>query len=130
MRSSWSLGPLFIAVGGIAVSPLGARGPLTPVALAIAALLVAAGVVLLTKRAFALWLAIAAGAVTALTGVVALLGRPAWALPIPAWLSVVLGLYLVIRTVMAQVQANAPKRFVPPLPNEAADSTTPDDASK
>ncbi|HWE27946.1 MAG TPA: hypothetical protein VHB97_08080 [Polyangia bacterium] len=114
MRSSWSLGPLFIVVGGIAVSPLGTRtGPLTPVAIVIAAVLIAAGVLFLTKRPFAFWVGIVAAGLTALTGLVALAGHPRFALPLPPALSVGLGLYLGFRAVMARVAANTPRRFIP-----------------
>jgi hypothetical protein len=113
MRTSWSLGPLFIVVGGIAISPLGTRvGPLTPVALGIAAALVVAGALFLIKRPFAFWVGIAAAGLTALTGLAAQLGHPAWALPIAPWLSIVLGIYLAVRTVTARLAA-APKRFIP-----------------
>jgi hypothetical protein len=114
MRTSWSLGPLFIVVGGIAVSPLGTRtGPLTPVALAIAAALIVAGVFFLLKRSFAFWIGIAAAALTALTGIAAQLHHPAWALPIAPWLSIVLGIYLAVRTVTARFAAAPRKRFIP-----------------
>lgn len=113
MRTSWSLGPLFIVVGGIAVSPLGTRtGPLTPVALALAAALIVAGVFFLIKRPFAFHVGLGAAGLTALTGLAAQLHHPEWALPIAPWLSIVLGIYLAVRTVTARFAA-APKRFVP-----------------
>ena len=118
MRSSWSLGPLYIAVGALAVSPLGARGPLTPAAIVLAALLIVAGVVLLTKRGFAYWLAIPVAVVVALSGVVAQLGHPQWTLLSPPWMPIVLGGYLTVRTLMARTQANTPSRFIPPLPGD------------
>jgi hypothetical protein len=113
MRTSWSLGPLFIVVGAIAISPFGTRtGPLTPVALFVAAALVAAGALFLTKRPFAFWVGIAAAGLATLTGIVALAGLPQFALPIKPWMSIVLGIYLGIRTITARV-AGAPRRFIP-----------------
>lgn len=113
MRTSWSLGPLFIVVGGIAITPLGARtGPLTPFAIFVAAALVAAGVLFLTKRPFAFWVGIAAASLAALTGLVALAGYPQLALPLKPWMSIVLGIYLGVRTVTARA-AGAPRRFIP-----------------
>ncbi len=114
MRTSWSLGPLFIVVGGIAISPLGTRtGPLTPVALFVAAALVAAGALFLAKRPFAFWVGIAAAGLAVLTGIVALAGKPQLALPIKPWMSIVLGIYLGVRTVTARVAATTPRRFIP-----------------
>ena len=113
MRTSWSLAPLFIVLGGIAITPIGAHtGPLTPVAIGVAALLIAAGVLFLTKRPFAFWVGIAAASLATLTGFVALAGHPQWALPIKPWMSIVLGIYLGVRTVTARL-AGTPRRFVP-----------------
>jgi hypothetical protein len=114
MRSSWSLGIVFIALGGIAVSPLGARHVLTPAALVVAGLLVVGGIALMTRRAFAFWVAIAAAAVAAATGVAALLGRPQLALPVSPVLSIVVGLYLILRTFMMRASLGKPPRgFLP-----------------
>lgn len=114
MRSSWSLGVVFIALGGIAVSPIGAHQPLTPVGVALAALLVIGGVALVLQRPFALWVALAAAGAAVLTGVVALAGHPRWALPVPAPLSIGVGLYLILRTFMARGSlGHKPRGFLP-----------------
>jgi hypothetical protein len=119
MRSSTTLGVVFIALGGIAVAPLGHHGALTVPALVIAALLVLAGVALLTARGFAFWVAIGAAGVALLTGVAALLGHPALALPVPPLLSVVVGSYLILRTFMARGSLGAKRRGF--LPRDEAD---------
>jgi hypothetical protein len=114
MRSSSSLGVVFIALGGIAVAPLGHRGPPSPAGLVIAALLVVAGVSLLTARGFAFWVAIAAAALASLSGVAALLGHPSLSLPVPWALSVGVGLYLILRTFMARGSLGVkPSGFLP-----------------
>jgi hypothetical protein len=114
MRPSSSLGVVFIALGGIAVAPLGGRGAPGPVAIAIAALLVVAGVSLLTGRGFAFWVAMAAAAVAALTGLLAWTGHPTWGLPVPPLLSIGVGLYLILRTFMARASLGVkPRSFLP-----------------
>lgn len=114
MRSSWSLGILFIAFGGLAVSGIGGHRPIGPVPWAIAALLVVAGAFWFTGLRAAKWLAIVVGVLTAVTGVLFYAHHPELALPVPGWLSIVIGLYLVLRTAMAVV-ATPPKRrgFLP-----------------
>ena len=114
MRPSSSLGVVFIALGGIAVAPLVGRGAPGPVAIAIAALLVVAGVSLLTGRGFAFWVAIAAATVAALTGLLAWTGHPTWGLPVPPPLSIGVGLYLILRTFMARGSLGVkPRGFLP-----------------
>src|SRR5947209_6254945 len=115
MRSSSSLGVVFIALGGIAVSPLGARAPLTPAGLTIAALLVVAGVLLLLRRSFAFWAALAAALATVLSGVLALGGLTRWALPVPGGLSIGVGLYLILRAFIARssLGPQPPRALVP-----------------
>jgi hypothetical protein len=114
MRSSWSLGVVYIVLGGIVVSPIGGHRELTTAAMVVAALLVIAGVLLLTRRGFAFWVAIAAAATAAATGVAALLGHPRLALPLPPALSIGVGLYLVLRTFMARASlGQKPRGFLP-----------------
>jgi hypothetical protein len=114
MRPSSSLGVVFIALGGIAVAPLGGRGAPTVQAMIIAAILVVAGVALLTGRGFAFWVAMAAALTASLTGMVAWMGHPAWGLPVPPALSIGVGLYLILRTFMARASLGVkPRGFLP-----------------
>src|SRR5437762_7012211 len=75
VRSSWSLGILMIAMGGLSVGGIAGRRPLGP-AYVIAALLVTGGVAMLTKRPFAFYVALAGAAVTAISGLLPYLGHP------------------------------------------------------
>jgi hypothetical protein len=126
MRSSWSLGVLYIALGGLAVSPIGGgHHPLTPVALAIAGGLVLGGVALILQRSFAFWVAIAAASVTVLTGALALAKQPQLALPVPAGLSIGVGLYLILRTFMARSSMGPRRRGFIPHDEAAGDGAPP-----
>jgi len=116
MRSSWSLGVVFIALGGLSVSGIGGHHPMGVVPYVLAGLLVAAGVFLFTKLRASFYAAIAVGALTAVTGVVALAHHPELALPVPPALSIGVGLYLVFRTAIASPAfGGAPKKkgFLP-----------------
>lgn len=115
MRSSWSLGVVFVALGGIAVSSIGGHRPVGPVPWLLAGLLVVTGALLFTRTRAAFWLAINTGAVTAITGILALLHHPEWALPVPPALSIGVGLYLIFRTAIASPTFGARKKqgFIP-----------------
>ncbi len=114
MRSSWSLGVVFIALGGIAVSGIGGHKPLGPVPWALAALLVVTGALLFTRTRVSFFIAIGTGAVTAISGVLALVHHPELALPVPAALSIGVGLYLIFRTAIAAPTFGKRKRgFIP-----------------
>jgi hypothetical protein len=93
---------VFIAMGGLSVGGITGHRPLGPAAYAIAGLLVVAGVVLFTRRAIAYYVALAAALVTATTGALAAFGLPQLALPVPPMLAIGVGLYLVLRVVMAR----------------------------
>jgi hypothetical protein len=117
MRSSWSLGVVFIALGGISVSGIGGHRPIGPIPWLIAGLLVLTGALLFTRTRVSFWVAINTGAVTAITGVLALLHHPELALPVPPALSIGVGLYLIFRTAIAMSAFGAKKKgggFVPP----------------
>jgi hypothetical protein len=120
MRSPGSLGVVFIAMGGLSLSGIGGRHPLGPVAWAIAALLVLAGVAMLTRRAFAFYVALAAALVTATTGVLPYLGHPELALPVPPALSIGVGLYLILRTAIARAALGRRTRGFLPKDDPAA----------
>lgn len=123
MRSSSSLGVVFIALGGLSISGIGQR-PVGVVPWLLAGLLVTAGVLLLTRRRAAVWLAMAAGLVTALSGIMPYLHHPELALPIPPPLSIGIGLYLVFRTALSASGVGTSKRrgFIPPATGEAPPS--------
>jgi hypothetical protein len=115
MRSSWSLGVVFIALGGLSASGIGGHRPLGPVPWGIAGLLVVAGLLLFTRTRLSFFVALAAGAVTAITGVLALAHHPELALPVPAALSIGVGLYLIFRTAIASPLLGGKKSsFAPP----------------
>lgn len=116
MRSSWSLGIVFVALGGLAVSGIGGHRPIGPVPWILAGLLVVAGALVFTRVRAAFWLALVAAALTAATGVLPYLHHPELALPVPPALSIGIGLYLVFRTALAASSFGAPKKrgFVPP----------------
>lgn len=115
MRSFWSLGVVFIALGGLSVSGIGGRHPLGPVAWVLAAILVAAGALLFTRMRAAWFFALAAGALTAASGVMPYLHHPELALPVPPALAIVVGLYLVFRTAIAAPTfgPHKPRGFIP-----------------
>jgi hypothetical protein len=117
MRSSWSLGVVFIALGGLSASGIGGHRPLGPVPWAIAGLLVLAGLFLFTRTRASFFVALAAGAVTTISGILALAHHPELALPVPAALSVGVGLYLIFRTAIASPLLGGHKNkssFAPP----------------
>jgi len=116
MRSSWSLGIVFIALGGLSVSGIGGHRPLGAVPWILAALLIIAGGLVFTRTRAAFYLALAVGALTAITGIIALAHHPELALPVPPALSIGVGLYLVFRTAIASPAfggAARKKGFVP-----------------
>ena len=114
MRSSWSLGVVFIALGGLSVSGIGGHRPLGAVPWILAGLLVVAGAFLFTRTRASFYLALAAGAITAISGVLAFAHHPELALPVPPALSVGVGLYLVFRTAIASPSFGGRRKgFVP-----------------
>jgi len=114
MRSSWSLGVVYIALGGLSVSGIGGHRPLGAVPWILAALLVVAGAFLFTRTRVSFYVALAVGALTAITGILALAHHPELALPVPPALSIGVGLYLVFRTAIASPTFGAKKKgFVP-----------------
>lgn len=115
MRSSWSLGVVYIALGGLSVSGIGGHRALGVAPYAIAGLLVLAGALLFTRARPAFYFALAVAALTAVTGIVALAHHPELALPVPPALSIGVGLYLIFRTAIASPTFGAPakKGFLP-----------------
>jgi hypothetical protein len=100
--SPYTVGLLMIFMAGIGVSGMGTPNKATPVAYAIAGVLAVAGATMFLKKPFAFYIAMAAAALLAVSGLLALLGKPELALPVPPALSLVIGLYLCLRTVIAR----------------------------
>ena len=114
MRSSWSLGVVYIALGGLSVSGIGGHRPLGVVPWILAGLLVVVGALLFTRTRAAFYAALAVGALTAVAGVLALAHHPELSLPVPPALSIGVGLYLVFRTAIASPTFGGRKKgFVP-----------------
>jgi hypothetical protein len=115
MRSPWSVGLLMILVAGIAMSnigqPVAQRGP---VQWALAALLVIAGGLMFLRKPFTRWVAVGVALLLAIDGLVSM-KHPELGLPIPWYLSVVIGLYLVLRTLLTPRRGPAGGgKFAPP----------------
>src|SRR5690242_12922147 len=102
MQSGWSVGILMVAMGVLSVGGFGAQHPPTKVGWVIAGLLITAGGLLFLRRPFAWYIGLGAAAVTLISGFVAQLGKPEWALPTPPLLAIVIGLYLLFRLLMAR----------------------------
>jgi hypothetical protein len=121
MRSSWSLGILYIVFGGLAVSGIGGHRPLGPVAWVLAGLLIAAGALILTRLRPAFYVALAVGGLVAASGIMPYVGHPELSLPVPPALSIGVGLYLVFRTAITASAFGAPKSrgFIPRGPSDA-----------
>ena len=68
----------------------------------LAALLVGSGALLFLQKRFTFFVAFGAAALLALSGLVASLGHPELTLPVPPALSIVIGLYLCLRVVIAR----------------------------
>jgi hypothetical protein len=119
MRSPWSVGLLMIAMGGIGISGIGGQRPHGAVPYAIAGILVVAGATMFLRRPFAFYVALLAAGLLATTGALAWLGKPELALPVPPVLSLVIGLYLVLRAVIARPHLT-PRKSEPPEREEGA----------
>ena len=113
MRSPLTLGIVYIALGGLAVSGIGGHHPLGTVPYVIAGLLVAAGLALFTRARIAFYFAIAVAALTAVSGVLALAHHPELALPTPPAVSIAGGLYLIFRTAIGASGSDRKKAFIP-----------------
>jgi hypothetical protein len=118
MQSPLTVGILMIAMAGIGLAPLGPepRQPIGPVQLAIAGILILAGVLLVMRRQIGIWFAFGAAAVLTGTGIAALIGARQFALPVPPAISIVIGLYLFLRVAMARagLKSAKPKGTLPP----------------
>jgi hypothetical protein len=113
MGSDRTVGVVMIAMGVLSVSPLGQRHVIGVVPWVIAALLIATGAGLFLRRVATYWLAVGAAGLCALSGLLPFIGRPDLALPVPGWLSIVVGLYLLLRLFIAK-RALTPRKAPPP----------------
>ena len=86
-----------ISMGGLSIGGIGPHKQLGVAAYVIAGLLIGGGASLFVRSRVSIFLALFAALVTAISGLAARFGHPDLALPIPWWLSVVVGLYLCIR---------------------------------
>lgn len=100
--SPYTVGLLMIFMAGIGVSGVASRQEVGLGAFVIAAVLAIAGVLMFVKRPFVFWVGLGAAVLLALSGVAALAGKPELALPVPPALSIVIGLYLVLRVLIAR----------------------------
>ncbi len=114
MRSPFTLGFVYVVLGGLAVSGIGGHRPLGLVPWVLAGLLVVAGVALFTRLRPAYYFALAVAALTAVSGVLALAHHPELALPAPPALSIGVGLYLIFRTALAAPSFAGRKKEVAP----------------
>jgi hypothetical protein len=114
MSSSWSLGIVYAALGALSVSGIGGHRPLGVVPYVLAGLLIVAGLALFTRTRPAYYFALAVAALTAVSGVLALVHHPELSLPVPPALSIGVGLYLIFRTaIVGPTLRGRPKRFIP-----------------
>jgi hypothetical protein len=73
-----------------------------PAGYAAAGLLILAGLLLFTRRAFAFYVALAAAVATLASGILGLLGRTSLSLPFPPPLTIGVGVYLTLRLFLAR----------------------------
>ena len=103
MRSAWSVALLMAVVAGIGVSGWGGKvHSVAPYVIA-GVIVVLAGLMLVVPKR-ALYFALVGSALLVATGLVAWGGHPELALPMPPLISIVVGLYLAFRAVIARGQ--------------------------
>src|SRR5262245_49774933 len=113
MQAGWSVAVLMVVMGGLGVSGVGNQERPTAVAWAIAAILIASGAALFLRRGITFYVANAAALLLALSGVAGLVGHRELAMPMPPVLSLVIGLYLILRLMMARKSLTEPSGRVP-----------------
>jgi hypothetical protein len=95
---------MMILFAGIAATNLGQpHPPLGALQWALIGLLIAGGALMFVPKPFVRWVAIAVAAVIAIDGLVSL-KVPRLGLPVPPWMSIVIGSYLVLRTLISKVK--------------------------
>jgi len=110
MQSPITVGILMIAMAGLGLVPLGPnRASAGAAQYAIAGVLVVAGALLILRQRWAFQIALGAAGILIGTGLAALFGYPQLALPLHPMISVVIGMYLVLRVVMAKKNLKKPQ---------------------
>jgi glucose dehydrogenase len=110
VQSPITVGILMIAMAGLGLVPLGPnRASAGAAQYAIAGVLVVGGALLLMRQRWAFYVALGAAGVLIASGIAALAGMPQMALPLHPMISVVIGLYLVLRVVMAKKGLKKPE---------------------
>jgi hypothetical protein len=105
MRSPWSVGLFMIVFAGLGLTKFGqSPQPLGPAQYAIAGVLTIAGALMFLRKPFTTYVALAAAGLVVVSGLLAFSGHPELALPFPPVMSVVVGLYLILRTLIARLR--------------------------
>jgi hypothetical protein len=116
MRSPWSIGLVMIVMAGMSVSGIDGVRPQGVAPWVIAGILCAGGIVMLLRPPWAMWVAVGCSAMLVVTGALAYLGHPGLALPVHPILSIVIGLYICLRSLLMR-----PTRPPSPRPTASAD---------
>lgn len=109
MRSPWSIGLVMIVMAGMSVSGLDGVRPQGTLPWVLAGILCVGGIVMLLRPPFALWVAVGCSAMLVVTGALAYLGHPQLALPVHPILSVVIGLYICLRSLLMRPPSRPPR---------------------
>src|SRR5688500_374648 len=104
MRAGWSVALFFVLMGGLGVRRIGSQESPSTVGWALAGYLVASGAALLLRHKLTFWNAMMAATLLAVSGALALAGKRELSLPMPPWLTLVVGLYMCLRLIMAKEQ--------------------------
>lgn len=89
-----------IVMAGMSVSGIDGVRPQGVLPWVLAGILCAGGVVMLFRRPWGIWVAVACSAMMVVTGALAYFGHPELALPVHPILSVVIGLYICLRALI------------------------------
>jgi hypothetical protein len=111
MRSPWSVGLIMILFAGIGLTNLGQpHPPLGPAQWIVCGSLLLGGLLMFLNRPWSRWVAVAAALVLVASGALAM-KRPEFGLYLQPAISIVIGFYIVLRTLMVKGQR-------PPKPTE------------
>jgi hypothetical protein len=111
MRSPWSVGLIMILFAGIGLTNLGQpHPPLGPAQWIVCGALLVGGLLMFLNRPWSRWVAIAAALILVASGVLAM-KRPEYGLYLQPAISLVIGCYIILRTLL--VKSPQPKRPEP-----------------